>query len=191
MDNDDLRDGYYMDAKNVFSEAGETISNTVNSFLGDEKPSLTHSYLEDGEKITLNIPKKPGETVRDNHKAYGDMHTALNTKDGAIKSQWFKAAYEVTSYDAIGSVAFYIPNGPYLTNNDEDYLKHVHHELAEINYNNFQSLYHGKEIEGLEGLRGKALDYALVELEQNHVERLTNEYFKQNPSIDSALRYMD
>jgi hypothetical protein len=127
---------------------------------------------------------RPGETIADNHAMYGKMHDALQGTPGAIRSKWFKAAEIVTGEDALG-LADPLPTNLWILNDeDEDYLRYVHHELARMNADNFSLLHIGEEVPGLEGLRGKELDYALVELEQRRVTELTEEYFSMNPNAD-------
>jgi hypothetical protein len=127
---------------------------------------------------------RPGETIADNHAMYGKMHDALQGTPGAIRSKWFKAAEIVTGEDALGVADPGEYNLWILHDEDEDYLRHVHHELARMNADNFSLLQIGEEIPGLEGLRGKDLDYALVELEQRRVTELTEDYFAANPEAD-------
>ncbi|MTI11140.1 hypothetical protein [Curvivirga aplysinae] len=177
------------DSKVRYDLEGPNISQIPYDTQKREKKPLILSYKEKGQKKLLEIPIEPGETILENSENYGKMHIALNNKEGAIKSKWFKAAAEVTSENALGYAAEDKWNYGMVNDDEEDYLQFVHHELAKMNYQTFQSLYHGQEIKGLEGLRGKELDYALVELEQRKVEELSDLYFKNNPEVDEDKIY--
>ena len=60
------------------------------------------------------------------------------------------------------------------------------HTLAPMNFRNYQYRVQGQDIPGLEGLRGKDLDYALVEMEQKAVTSIMEQYFKNVPPEDRA-----
>jgi len=183
--NDEIQGGAGDGFISGVTEVNETVENIVDVEESEkEKEPLTFSYMKEGEMTQVEIPDQPANTIDGNQQNYRRMDEILNNKKDAIKSHWFKAAYEVTSLNGIGAAENI--NAGFLTDEDEGYLKYVHHELAEINYANFHKLSNGEEIKGLEGLRGKELDYALVELEQENVERLTNEYFKSNPNANKA-----
>ncbi|WP_420548397.1 hypothetical protein [Curvivirga sp.] len=181
------------DSKVRYDLEGPNISQIPYDTQKREKKPLTLSYKEKGQKKLLEIPIEPGETILENSENYGKMHIALNNKEGAIKSKWFKAAEDVTSGNALGLVSekelfpYFLQHIPSsMTDAERTYLQFVHHELAKINYQNFLDLYHGKEIKGLEGLRGRDLDHALVVLEQENVEKLTDKYFEEYPKLDRS-----
>jgi|GEM_PF-1111169 hypothetical protein len=128
---------------------------------------------------------KPGETVLENSRTYELIHALLHNTPGAIPSNFPKAASEVTSWNAVGAVdAAY---NPYLTDESQDYLKFIHHNLIPYNLEIFANLQKGVEPKGLEGLRGLDLDIKLVEREQHLVSVLTDRYFMDNPNLNKRV----
>jgi RHS repeat-associated protein len=118
-------------------------------------------------------------SIRCNSQVYDGMDTSLATgyNSGAIKSDWFAAASHVTSGNGgLGGLDFV----PDFMSDTASYLTSVHHSLAKENYKTFNALVSGSEVPGLQGLRGKDLDYALVNKEQALVTKFTNEYFGSN-----------
>jgi RHS repeat-associated protein len=115
------------------------------------------------------------KTVSCNSGVYDTMDTSLATGRirGATGTDWFKAASLVTEFRGLGSLDF--PN--IMSTDADEYLTSVHHSLAKENYATFDALLSGA---GYHGLRGKALDYALVDKEQSLVTKFSNEYFGKN-----------
>lgn len=108
---------------------------------------------------------------------------------GAIRTNWFGAASLVTGRSAIGAADFI--NGTVLSKDDEAYILHIHQELAKKNFENYKKLLKGELPDGIEIPADaedpvKALDYALVEWEQEQVTELTEKYFADNPKLDQA-----
>jgi hypothetical protein len=147
-----------------------------------------------------NPDVEPGDSIAENHAAYGRMHDALNRVPGAIRTNWFGAASLVTGPMVIGAAENI--NGPILSDADEAYLEHVHHALAKENYENYKKLLKSELPDGIEIPADaedpvRALDYALVEWEQQRVTELTDEYFEANPDanrdaiMDSVSRATD
>ena len=118
-------------------------------------------------------------TIRCNSDVYDRMDTSLATGrvGTATRSDWFAAASLVTGARGLGGLDF---EPDFTSESSESYLKSVHHSLAKENYATFNALLAGTELPGLEGLRGKALDYALVDKEQGLVTKFTNQYFGAN-----------
>jgi len=115
-----------------------------------------------------------GGTVEGRSVMYREIGSVLASRPGAIHSKWFAAAGIVTTVQGVGGVeAPSILRVFFLSGRATDYLKRVNAELFAYNYRNFQYLKAGKEIPGLEGLRGRDLDYAMVVMEQTLVEKIT------------------
>ena len=123
---------------------------------------------------------KPGKTVLENNRTYETIDALLQSTPGAIKSQFFKAAQEVTSWNGLGS----LDGANFINDASEDALNHVTHGLVAHNLENANLLLNGKTPPGMEGLRGKMLDYAMVQNEQKMVQSLLDDYFKQHPEAD-------
>lgn len=127
---------------------------------------------------------EPADEIWINSDYYGYMHEELQKAPEAIQSKWFQAARQVTRPFTAGAVE----HGArlFMDEQDQDYVRHLHYELAKGNFERFKLLRQGKDIPGLEGLRGKELDYALVELEQQEADRITDAYWKGRPPEQRA-----
>ncbi|MCR9222310.1 MAG: hypothetical protein NXI21_18970 [Alphaproteobacteria bacterium] len=111
----------------------------------------------------------PQSAIPLNSIKYGQMHEILQTEEGAVRSHWFGAAADVTSLDALGALDS--PAGALVDDAAADVLRTVHHKLAPANYTLFEQMRAGELPDDLQGLSGKALDYALVEREQALVQQ--------------------
>ena len=147
--------------------------------LRERYPDLPENLTPEASRKVFG-QLKPGKTVLENHRTYETIDALLQSTPGAIKSQFFKAAQEVTSWNGLGSM----DGVSLLKDETEAYLLHVHHGLVPYNLEAAKSLLAGKELEGMEGLRGKDLDYALVQREQLLVQKLTDAFFKNHPALD-------
>ena len=128
---------------------------------------------------------EPADEIWINSDYYGYMHEELQKAPEAIRSKWFQAAHRVTRPQTAGAVE----HGArwLIDEQDQDYVRHLHYELAKGNFERFKLLRQGKDIPGLEGLRGRELDYALVKLEQQEADRITNAYWKGRPPEQRAV----
>jgi hypothetical protein len=128
---------------------------------------------------------RAGVSIRANHRRYLAMDACLQAAAGdAIRTHFFAAAACVThprgglgALDgALGRLVF--------APGEAAFLRHVHGVLAALNRGWFARLRRGVELAGCEGLRGRALDHALVELEQARFTAAMRAYFGD----DAALR---
>jgi RHS repeat-associated protein len=167
------------------------------SLLGSEwaKRSRFADYNNDpvGGYGVNSFPKaNVYNTVHGNHELYTSISArsyyyawvdyATNNTQGAIKSKWFAAARTVTQMNAVGAAEGI--NLWFLSDDTEKFLAGGNKFLFEYNMANAKQLITGQEIEGLEGLKGKELDYALVEFEQSKVQVFMEQYFIDNPDAD-------
>ncbi|WP_346293789.1 hypothetical protein [Sphaerothrix gracilis] len=113
-------------------------------------------------------------SIAQRHAFYKFADAYLNSVDKAIKSQWFEAAAIVTGKNAVGAAERI--NLWYLSDNTDQFLQAGNKFLFKYNMKNFSYLMQGKDIPGMEGLRGQDLDNALVEFEQTKVQEFTDNY---------------
>ncbi|MDE5108861.1 MAG: hypothetical protein O4808_17990, partial [Trichodesmium sp. St17_bin3_1_1] len=66
----------------------------------------------------------------------------------------------------------------------DDFMKAGNQYLFPFNMKNLSYLIKGKDIPGMEGLRGKDLDYELVKFEQKKVQEFTTNYKKLHPDVN-------
>ncbi len=112
-----------------------------------------------------------------NHRRYMAMDVELNTSAASIRCRFFAAAACVT-HPRGGLGVLDLAFGGLLFNAEEvAFLRHVHGVLALLNQRWFGRLRIGLEVPGCEGLRGRALDHALVGLEQSAFTRAMRDYF--------------
>lgn len=105
------------------------------------------------------------------------MDRALARTPGAVASHWFAAAACVThprrglgTLDGpLGRLAFPAAQA--------SFLRFVHGGLFAHNLAWFEPLRRGEPPAGFEGLRGRALDHALVDAEQRKFSQLVQQYF--------------
>jgi hypothetical protein len=128
---------------------------------------------------------RPGEApIRGNHRLYLAMHHRLREAPASIRTHFFAAAACVTHPrgglgildGALGRLVFDAEQAAF--------LRHVHATLARLNRHWFARLRRGLDVRGCEGLRGRALDHALVKLEQARFTRAMAAYF----GADAARR---
>ncbi|GCL36833.1 hypothetical protein SR1949_19390 [Sphaerospermopsis reniformis] len=123
---------------------------------------------------TLNENFLAYKNIAQRHAFYDFADAYLETQPRAIKSRWFKAAAIVTQWNGIGAAEGI--NLGYMNEKTENFLKKGNEFLFKFNMNNFKYLLDGKNIPGMEGLRGKYLDYKLVEFEQRKAEEFIKSY---------------
>jgi hypothetical protein len=127
-------------------------------------------------------PPAARPTIASNHARYAAMDRCLQRAGGAIRSDWFAAAACVT-HPRRGLGVLDRGCGVLVASAEEaGFLRHVHHALARMNVAWFERLVAGREIPGCEGLRGAALDHALVGLEQRAFTRHAQAWFLARPA---------
>jgi hypothetical protein len=107
-----------------------------------------------------------GTSVAANHRRYRAMDACLAAAPRAIHTSFFAAAACVTHpLGGLGVLDGAL--GRWVFGADESaLLRFVHGALAGMNHGWFVRLRAGAEVPGCDGLRGRELDHALVELEQ-------------------------
>jgi len=131
----------------------------------------------------------PGGSIRANHRRYAEMDHLLHSTPGAIRSHWFAAAACVTHpHRGLGTL-----DGPLgrlaFTDAQSALLRYVHVGLFTHNLAWFQQLRLGVLPAGFEGLRGLALDHAMVDAEQRRFSQLVQQYFRHDSAlIDRFMR---
>ena len=140
--------------------------------------------LKDAFERTGGIGMEPGTTIAENSFIYDLQDHALQTREGAIRSKWWGVAGDVTGLLGVGAAD---PNVPAAFKEPtKAFLQTTSHSLASMNFENFERLAQGQEIPDLEGLRGKKLDYALVEKEQKAVTAIMGQYFEGKTAEERA-----
>ncbi|MBD2278122.1 hypothetical protein [Aphanizomenon flos-aquae] len=124
---------------------------------------------------TLNNNHQLYRSIAQRHAFYDFADAYLETQSGAIKSRWFKAAAIVTKLNGIGAADLGKLNF-ILDKKTEDFMRKGNEFLFKFNMNNFKYLLEGQDIPNMKGLRGKALDYKLVEFEQRKAEEFIRNY---------------
>jgi hypothetical protein len=144
-------------------------------------------------------PRRPGSpsleaqalatgSICANHRRYAAMDRVLVSTPGAVDSHWFAAAACVTHpRRGLGTV-----DGPLarlvFQPAQAAFLRFVHLGLFANNLLWFQQLRRGVAPPGFEGLRGRALDHALVDAEQREFSQLVQQYFHGDAlRIDSFM----
>ena len=185
-----------------YSSVLKTISNSSN-LTSEEKKELTKlvNNIKNGNYQNYN-------TISDRHNVYKLAHTLLNKNGSSIKSKWFGAAAIVTQWNALGGAEIYdgrvaLPtptgwkiwkgktwkqtelwDGLVTSQETDDFMKAGNEYLFPFNMKNLSYLIKGKDIPGMEGLRGKDLDYELVKFEQKKVQEFTTNYKKLHPDVN-------
>lgn len=121
-------------------------------------------------------------TIPANHARYAAMDRALHRTPGAIPCHWFAAAACVTHPRRGLGVLDHWCSLLVASAEEARFLRHVHHGLARMNASWFERLVAGREIPTCEGLRGVALDHALVGLEQRAFTRHAQAWFLCRPA---------
>ena len=112
------------------------------------------------------------------------MDETLQADEGAVRSQWFGAAADVTSLNSLGALDS--PAGELVDARAGDVMRAVHHKLAPENFELFERLRTGDLPDDLKGLSGKELDYAQVEREQALVQQHLDEELAKLPEAERA-----
>jgi hypothetical protein len=123
-----------------------------------------------------------GTTIPANHARYAAMDRLLHRTAGAIPCHWFAAAACVTHPRRGLGVLDHWCGRLVASAEEARFLRHVHHALARMNASWFERLAAGREIPSCEGLRGAALDHALVGLEQRAFTRHAQAWFLAHPA---------
>ena len=112
-----------------------------------------------------------------NHRRYMAMDVELETSATSIRCRFFAAAACVTHPRGGLGVLDRASGGLLFNAGEVAFLRHVHGALALLNQRWFERLRIGLEVPGCEGLRGRALDHALVGLEQSAFTRAMCDHF--------------
>jgi len=112
----------------------------------------------------------------DRQRFYDYAHQTLQTADGAIQTDWFRAASEVNRWNELGPADYPSALTP-LGSDSDDYLTYAGIALALQNVQTFATLMRGDDIAGVGCLRGDELDIALVGYEQRQLSRITDFFF--------------
>lgn len=128
---------------------------------------------------------RPDGAICTNHDRYLAMDACLLASPGSIRCRFFAAAACVTHPRGGLGVLDGVLGRLVFTAEESAFLRHVHTILAQMNQRWFARLRLGVEIPGCEGLRGRALDHALVDLEQRRFTRAMHDYFKAAPGRQS------
>lgn len=124
--------------------------------------------------------------------AYLALDLALQANKNAKKARFFRVANIVNSRGIAPGIIFgQLPVEFPITQETAEYLEAIGDRLfQEVNGPNFAHLVIGENAPGTGSLSDKALDYKLVEIEQDKVEQFTNDHFgvdgiaKQNAISD-------
>jgi len=112
----------------------------------------------------------------DRQRFYDYAHQTLQTADGAIQTDWFRAASDVNRWNELGPAGWPSAATP-LGSDSDDYLTYAGIALALQNVQTFATLMRGDDIAGVGCLRGDDLDLALVGYEQRQLSRITDFFF--------------
>ena len=134
--------------------------------------------MRGGARRTADAP------ICGSHRLYLAMDHRLRDAPASIRTYFFAAAACVTHPrgglgildGALGRLVF--------DAEQTAFLRHVHAALVRLNRRWFARLRRGLDVQGCEGLRGRALDHALVALEQKRFTRAMAAYF----GADTARR---
>lgn len=119
----------------------------------------------------------PTGSICANHRRYDAMDRLLARTPGAVASHWFAAAACVT-HPRRGLGTLDGPLGRLVFQPAQTaFLRFVHQGLFADNLSWFDQLRGGATPAGFEGLRGRALDHALVDAEQRKFSHLVQQYF--------------
>jgi ribosomal protein S8 len=180
---------------NKFLQTGKF---TYDLFAGrTENLSKDLNKIFSGDASTISNKENIENTKNNNSEAYTsiqDRRDYYNWVDSKLegKSKWFEAAAIVTKLNSVGSADGF--NLWFLDDATENFLRDGNKYLFKYNMETANDLMNGtlnrkfenpngKEI-SLNGLSGKALDYALVEYEQTKVQDFIEKYKKENPNAD-------
>jgi hypothetical protein len=118
-------------------------------------------------------------TVKQRHEFYDYIQEKYGY---ARDSRWFQAAAFVTGADGIGAVDRM--NVWMISDDTEAFLRTGNEYLSFNNVTRFADGFeYGQDIPGLEGKRGKALDYGMVRMEQQALQEFMAKYFARNPKV--------
>ena len=112
-----------------------------------------------------------------NHRRYVAMDALLRRTPRAIQTDFFAAAACVTHPSGGLGILDRTVGRWLFTADQREYLSFVHHSLAALNQGWHARLLRGAEVKGCEGRRGRALDHALVDLEQAMFTHATEAFF--------------
>jgi hypothetical protein len=119
----------------------------------------------------------PDAAICANHRRYVAMDASLQASPRAISCRFFAAAACVT-HPTGGLGVLDSPWARLVFAPDESsFLHHVHGSLVRMNWSWFERLRLGMEVTGCEGLRNRALDHALVQLEQACFTQAMHDHF--------------
>jgi hypothetical protein len=113
------------------------------------------------------------------------MDACLLASPRSIHCRFFAAAACVTHPRGGLGVLDGVLGRLVFTAEESAFLHHVHDVLARTNRSWFTRLRLGTDVPGCEGLRGRALDHALVDLEQLCFTHAMHEYFEAEPGRQS------
>lgn len=140
------------------------------------------SFWDASVKNTHDRSAGAYETIAERHAYYGFADSYLAQERPELDCKWFEAAHVVTGANALGAADG--PNAWYMSDETEDFVRQGNEFLFSHNQENLARLAEDGEIPGLEGLKGKDLDYALVDFEQNKLQEFMTQYEKDHGSID-------
>ncbi len=139
-----------------------------------------------------NTPNNPGayQNVEDRHNYYLWAHTEASKKG----SNWFGAAAIVTQRNAVGAAGNL--NLWFLNDGADKFLQEGNKFLFSHNMSNLSGIMNGNldktfvdangSTVSLKGMKGKQLDYALVQFEQTKVQEFIDGYQKNNPDANMS-----
>lgn len=123
------------------------------------------------------------DRIIDRSRFYGRMGFLLRSR--GVDSVWFDAAALVTNETGVGAADNL--NLWFMNDLTEDFLRNGNMYLTKFNVEDFAGpLMRGEEIRGAEGLRGRARDYRMVEIEQAHVSDFVNRYMAGRSAEERA-----
>lgn len=126
------------------------------------------------------------DTIAKRQAFYEFADAFLNTMPRTIKSKFFAAAAMVTQKNALGAAGKDMPNLWFLSDETDKFLQEGNKFLFYHNMKNIKLLMEGKEIPGMENLRGQTLDERIVEFEQNKIEEFIETQIN-NPSLEKII----
>jgi len=141
------------------------------------------------EQALIHAATSSTASICANHRRYAAMDRVLARTPGAVASHWFAAAACVT-HPRRGLGTLDGPLGRLVFQPAQAaFLRFVHLGLFANNLAWFEQLCHGATPAGFEGLRGRALDHALVDAEQRKFSQLVQQYFHGDAEqIDRSMR---
>lgn len=181
----------------------EGVPVTLAPFTGITYPKIKpyQWYTLQGDPLSGSFNKAALYNIAHNNSwAYiniSERHQFYNWADKQLsgKSKWFAAAATVTSRFAVGAADKL--NLWYLSDGADKFLQEGNKYLFKYNMANAKSLINTGGLTGsftdangikvsFDGLKGKALDYAMVQLEQTKIQGFMDNYQKNNPNADMS-----